>query len=132
MAREYRNARAVSGSRRVFLIYFAGETGSGEPPTAAGARVGARRAEGDEPNFRNAVRQGRPPVDPAGAIVERAAAPGFLRHPLGAAADRAARLQPSLPLVRGAFAGRSGVGPDNVHQEPGPVAARRRVPEVHD
>ena len=35
--------------------------------------------------------EGRPSVPP-GAVAERAAAPGVLRHPLGATADRAAGL----------------------------------------
>ncbi|CCD86199.1 protein of unknown function [Bradyrhizobium sp. ORS 285] len=46
------------------------------------------------------------PFDPARAICERAAAAGVLRHPIG------------VLLVRGVGAGRSGLGPANIHEEP--------------
>src|SRR5262249_49580252 len=38
-------------------------------------------------------------------------------------ADGAIRLQSSVPLVRGTFARRPGVGPDRVHEEPRPAAS---------
>jgi hypothetical protein len=40
-------------------------------------------------------------------------------------------LQPFVSLVRGTAAGRSGLGSDHLHQEPGAAAARRCVHEVH-
>ena len=36
------------------------------------------------------------------------------------------------PPVRGAGAGRPGLGPDHLHQEPGAAAERRSIGEVHD
>jgi len=41
-------------------------------------------------------------------------------------------LQSSVPLVRGTFARRPGVGPDRVYEEPRPAAERRGVRQVHD
>ena len=70
--------------------------------------------------------------DPPGAIAERLAAAGVLRHPLATPVDGATGLQSFVPLVRGTVAGRSGLGPDHLHQEPGAVAERRSVHEVHD
>ena len=64
------------------------------------------------------LRERRPPVDSAGAATERAAAPGVLRHLVGRPADGAVELQSDVPLVRGTFARRSGLGPDHLHQEP--------------
>src|ERR1700730_7524318 len=46
--------------------------------------------------------------------------------------DRATGLQSFVPLVRGPFAGRPGLGPDQLHQEPRPAAERRGVCKVHD
>ena len=37
-----------------------------------------------------------------------------------------------VPVVRGAFAGRSGLGPDHLHEEPKPTAEWRGVYEVHE
>jgi glycerol uptake facilitator-like aquaporin len=50
------------------------------------------------------------------------AAPGVLRHSVGTTADGTTGLQFFVPLVRGAFAGRSGLGPDHLHEEPRPTA----------
>ena len=69
----------------------------------------------------------RPSLDPAGAIAERLAAASVLRHPVGTPADGAIGLQSSVPLVRGTFARRPGVGPDRVHEEPRPAAERRGI-----
>src|SRR5262252_3695668 len=65
-------------------------------------------------------------------MAERLAAASVLRHPVGTPADGAIGLQSSVPLVRGTFARRPGVGPDRVHQEPRPAAERRGVRQVHD
>src|SRR5262249_46322827 len=54
------------------------------------------------------------------------------RHPVGTPADGAIGLQSSVPLVRGTFARRPGVGPDRVHEEPRPAAERRGIRQVHD
>ena len=91
-----------------------------------------RDALGELPYSRKALRERRPPVDSAGAATERAAAPGVLRHPVGTPADGAVELQSDVPLVRGPFARRSGLGPDHLHQEPRPAAERGGVCQVHD
>src|SRR5712664_4482872 len=85
-----------------------------------------------EPQPWEALRQRGASFDPSGAIAERLAAAGVLRHPLGAPIDGATGLQSFVPLVRGTVAGRSGLGPDHLHQEPGAAAERRCVHEVHD
>ena len=46
----------------------------------------------------------RTTLDPSGAIAERLAAAGVLRHSVGTPVDGATGLQSSVPLVRGAFA----------------------------
>ena len=51
-----------------------------------------------------ALRKRRTPLDPSGAIAERIAAAGVLRHSVGTPVDGATGLQSSVPLVRGAFA----------------------------
>ena len=50
----------------------------------------------------------------------------------GTPVDGATGLQSFVSLVRGTVAGRSGLGPDHLHQEPRPAAERRCVHEVHD
>src|SRR5260370_7637340 len=76
------------------------------------------------------IRVRRPSLDPAGAIAERLAAASVLRHPVGTPADGAIGLQSSVPLVRGTFARRPGVGPDRVHEEPRPASEPRGIPQV--
>src|SRR6185503_11002202 len=79
-----------------------------------------------------ALRQRGTSFDPSGAIAERPAAAGVLRRPLGTPVDGATGLQSFVSLVRGTVAGRSGLGPDHLHQEPRPAAERRCVHEVHE
>src|ERR1700720_4635505 len=54
--------------------------------------AGSGGSERPEPQLRKALFERGPPLDPAGAIAERLAAPGVLRHPLGTPADGTARL----------------------------------------
>ena len=111
---------------------IAGGADSGEPSAEEDPGAcpwGARRAE---PQFGEALRERRTSLDPSGAIAERIAAPGVLRHSVGTTADGTIGLQFFVPLVRGAFAGRSGLGPDHLHEEPRPTAEWRSVYEVHE
>ena len=103
-----------------------------EPSAAEDPGSCPRGSERSEPQPWAALRQRGTALDPSGAIAERFAAAGVLRHPLGTPVDGAAGLQSFVSLVRGAFAGRSGLGPDRLHQEPGAAAERRCVHEVHD
>ena len=80
--------------------------------------------------FRRAVFAARAGVDPAGAAAAGAAAAGLLLDPLGAAAGRADRVRPAVPLVCRARHGRPGVGRDDLHQEPRPPAGGRGGGEV--
>src|SRR5271170_5924299 len=82
------------------------------------ARVPARHPLGE------ALRKRRTSLDRSGAIVERIAVAGVLRHPIGTTADGTIGLQSVVPLVRGTFARRPGLGPDHVYEEPGPAAER--------
>ena len=63
-------------------------------------------------------------LDPSGAIAERIAASGVLRHPVGTTAYGAVGLQSFVPVVRGACARRSGLGPNHLYEEPRPIAER--------
>src|SRR6516225_1631714 len=67
--------------------------------------------------------EGRPSIPPEQLLSVLLAS--VLRHPVGTPADGAIGLQSSVPLVRGTFARRPGVGPDRVHEEPRPAAERR-------
>jgi hypothetical protein len=49
---------------------------------ASGKGAGSGGSERPEPQLRKALFERGPPLDPAGAIAERLAAPGVLRHPL--------------------------------------------------
>src|SRR5277367_1005583 len=82
------------------------------------ARVPARHPLGE------ALRKRRTSLDRSAAIVERIAVAGVLRHPIGTTADGTIGLQSFVPLVRGTFARRPGLGPDHVYEEPGPAAER--------
>ena len=82
------------------------------------ARVPARHPLGE------ALRKRRTSLDRSAAIVERIAVAGVLRHPIGTTADGTIGLQSFVPLVRGIFARRPGLGPDHVYEEPGPAAER--------
>ena len=67
----------------------------------------------------------RATFDCARAAAAGAFVAGVLHHPLGAAVDGAIALQSALSLVRRSRGGRSGVGADGVHEEPGPAAGGR-------
>src|SRR6202023_149136 len=62
------------------------------------------------PSFGKLYSSAGRPLDPTGAIAERLAAPGVLRHPLGTPADGTARLYFFVSLVGGAWAGGPGGG----------------------
>ena len=64
------------------------------------------------------LRERRTSLDPPRTIAERIATTGVLRHSVGAPVDGATGLQPFMPLVRGIFTRRPGVGTDHFHQEP--------------
>src|SRR6516162_8609716 len=64
-------------------------------------------------------------LDRAGAAVARAVAADFVLPPQRAAADGTDRLQPAVSLVCGHERGRTGVGRDDVQQEPGAATERR-------
>src|SRR5713101_1098873 len=84
------------------------------------------------PQLGEALRERRTSLDPSGAVAERIAAAGVLRHSVGTPVDGTTGLQSFVPLVRGAFAGRPGLGPDQLHQESGPAAEWRDFCKVHD
>ena len=67
---------------------------------------------------------GRPSIPPE-HLVARDAVAGVLLGSVGTDADGADRLQPVVPLVRGAADGRAGLASDGVHQEPRPTAGGR-------
>src|ERR1700759_2960669 len=58
------------------------------------------------------------------------AAPGVLRHTLGTSADEADGVRSPVPLVRIPGDGRSGVGPLELHDEPGRASGRGNRGEV--
>ena len=64
------------------------------------------------------------PIDPARAAAQDGAAANVLLDPFGAPADRADRLQPAVPLVCRAGAGRPGLGRFYLLEEPQPEASR--------
>src|SRR5579862_5580926 len=98
------HAGQISRSRCTVLLHLTGEAGAGEPSVAEDTRTGSRGAEGTNAQPGKALCQRWAPVGAAGAVVLRAAAPGLLWHPLGAAVDGAVGLQSSVPLVCRAFA----------------------------
>ena len=75
--------------------------------------------------FRCALFAAGATVDPAGASVARDAAAGAFLRSVGTDAHGADRLQPAVPLVRGAADGRAGLASDGVQQEPRPIAGGR-------
>src|SRR5277367_2275110 len=89
-----------------------------EPSVEEDSRACAGSPGGNESQLWDALCKRRTSLDPAGAIAERLAAAGVLRHPVGTTADGATELQSLIPLVRWSFAGRSDLGPDNIHEEP--------------
>src|SRR4029450_1861675 len=64
-------------------------------------------------------------VDSAGKASSRVVVAGVLHDSERAAADGATRLQPAVPLVRGARDGRPGVESDDVQEESGSPAQPR-------
>ena len=100
-------------------------------PSAAGDPRDRQRDAGDAlARIRRALRVGRAGLDPAGAAFARVAVAGVLLDPLGAPAGRADRVRHAVPLVRGPWRRRPGVGRHDVHQEPRPAAGRRRGGQV--
>src|SRR3974390_3534933 len=71
-------------------------------------------------------------LDPSGAIAERIAAAGVLRHSVGTTAHGTIELQFFIPLDRGACARRSGLGPDHPQEEQVPTAKRRGFYQFYD
>ena len=82
------------------------------------------------PQFEAIYAKTRPAVDAAGAAAAGAAAAGALHGAQRADADRAARIQPAVSLVRRAGHGRRGVDADDVHEEPRAPARGRHRPAV--
>ena len=83
-------------------------------------------------SFGKRLRERGTALDPSGAIAERIAAAGVLRHPVGTTTHGAVGLQSFVPLVRGACARRTCLGPHYLHEEPRAAAERRGVYEVHE
>src|SRR6266478_2135882 len=75
-------------------------------------------------DFAGALYELRPAVDRAGEASAGNAVASFLRGTLRAPADGADGVRPSVPLVRGAGGGRSGLGSFQLFEEPGPAAGR--------
>ena len=65
------------------------------------------------------------------AVAQCAAASSVLRHPVGTPAYGAIGLQSLVPLVRGTFARRPDLGPDDLHEGARSAADRRGVCQVH-
>src|SRR5438105_10171946 len=86
------HARTISGSRRIVFLFVSRGAGAGEASFAAGKGAGSGGSERPGPPLREALFERGPPRDPTGAIAERLAAPGVLRHPLGTPAEGTARL----------------------------------------
>ena len=72
---------------------------------------------------------GRPSI-PAEKLLWAMLLQAFLFDPLGAPVDGAAGVRPSVPLVRGIWDRRRGLGPFRVLEEPRPSARRRDRREV--
>ena len=72
---------------------------------------------------------GRPSIPPE-KLLRAMLLAGVLFDPLGAAADGAAGIRPSVPLVRRHRRRRCGLGPFGVLEEPRPAAGRRHRREV--
>src|SRR6185312_3732135 len=72
---------------------------------------------------------GRPGI-PTGAVAAGDVATGVLRHSVGTPADGADGVRSAISLVRWAGGGRCGVGPLELHQEPGSASGRGDRSEV--
>ena len=107
-----------------------GGAGACEAPAAHDPGHRERRAGLAGWRVRAALRGHGPPVGRTGAAAARLAAAGVLLGALRAPADGADRLQPAVPLVRGAGHRRCRVGPLDVLQEPRPAAGCRCCGEV--
>jgi len=95
----------------------AGAKSAAGPPAARDPQARGRGAEGTVSRLSAAVLADWPAVDPARAADQSLGASDAVLDPERAAADGAAELQHSLPLVRGPGNGRQGLGPDGVHEE---------------
>src|SRR3977135_640184 len=126
------HAGCFCGSGWVVFVHLAGGSGTCKPSAEEDPRACPRCAGRDEPYLGEALRQRRTPLDPSVSISEPLPTAGVLRHSVGTPVDGTTGLQAFVPLVRGAFAGPPGLGPDQLHQEPRPAAERRGVYEVHD
>src|ERR1700676_253388 len=111
---------ARDGPSAVFdvQLHFGGAAGAQGSSVACAAGDGGCGARAVGAGFRCNLRAQRAPLDRAGEIVARALAAGAVHGAQRAAADRAARLQLPVPLVRGAEHRRPSVGRDRVYQEP--------------
>ena len=112
--------RADSG--RDVQLCFVGAACSSGSSVAGGSQADGCGVAGVEPGVRCVVCRLGPSVDCAGVHSAGAAVAGVLLGALGAAAGRADRLQPSVPLVCGPWHGRRGMEPCGVFQEPRPAA----------
>ena len=112
-------------------LRIAGVPDSGGPSASSDPATGGRGARAAVAPLRWYLRErGRSAVGSAGAAVAGAAVAGAVHDPERAPADRADRLQPAVPLVRGPGAGRGGVQRHGVHQESGTAAHGRDRPAL--
>ena len=112
-------------------LRIAGVPDSGGPSASSDPATGGRGARAAVAPLRWYLRErGRSAVGSAGAAVAGAAVAGAVHDPERAPADRADRLQPAVPLVRGPGAGRGGVQRHGVHQGIGNGCSRARSPST--
>src|SRR3954469_8618226 len=104
-----------------------GDGAEGSPATGHPA-AGERGAGAAVTRFRTALCLDGPSLDRAGKVAAGVAPASVLLSGLGAATDGATDLQYAVPLVRWSVHGRTGLGRDGVHQEPGAAARRRHCP----
>src|SRR5215207_995532 len=93
------NARARRAVGQFIQLCELRGAGSRRSSAAAGAGDCGRSTGGAFGGFRAPVLEAGTAIDRTGETAARAAVAGVLLGPLGAPADRAARLQPVIPLV---------------------------------
>src|SRR5215212_4249174 len=97
-------------------------------PAAGDPAAGERGAGATVTRLRAALCPNGPGLDRTGEVAAGVAPAGLLLGALGAATDGATDLQYAVPLVCRSVHGRTGLGRDGVHQEPGAAARRRHCP----